>query len=167
MQFAGLRPEDIEHIAVSVDPWRHIGKRVAYALKLGMGSKEFLKSEFLRPYFHQHSFWQWYEKLWASASSKPRVHFIDHHHSHIAGSFFVSPYDKAALLSLDGSGEWSTHWMGEFDGKQFIKYSRAFSLTRWVPSTRPRPSSAASSRTTMKGRRWGWHPSAIPIRFSM
>lgn len=126
MQVAGLRPEDIEHIAVSFDPWRHIGKRIAYALKLGMGGKEFLKSEFLRPYYRQRAFWQWYGQLWASASRKPRVHFIDHHHSHIAGSFFVSPYDKAALLSLDGSGEWSTHWMGEFDGKQFVKYCESF-----------------------------------------
>lgn len=125
-QFAGVRPEDIEHIAVSYDPWLHWGKRLAYVLKLGTRSKECIKSEFLRPFYAQREFWGWYRSIWGNESLGPRVHFVDHHHSHIAGSFFVSPYDKAALLSIDGSGEWATHWMGEYDGSQFVKYCESF-----------------------------------------
>ena len=34
--------------------------------------------------------------------------FMDHHESHAASAFFPSPYDEAAILTLDGVGEWST-----------------------------------------------------------
>lgn len=34
--------------------------------------------------------------------------FLDHHESHAASAFFPSPYEEAAILTLDGVGEWST-----------------------------------------------------------
>lgn len=34
--------------------------------------------------------------------------FLDHHESHAASAFFPSPFDEAAILTLDGVGEWST-----------------------------------------------------------
>ena len=39
---------------------------------------------------------------------KGNVHFIDHHTSHAASSFFVSPFEKAAIMTVDGVGEWVT-----------------------------------------------------------
>ena len=45
------------------------------------------------------------------ASSVPIV-FTDHHESHAASAFFPSPYDEAAILTLDGVGEWSTTTTG-------------------------------------------------------
>ena len=42
---------------------------------------------------------------------RARVHNIEHHRAHLASSFFVSPFDRAALLSLDGFGDFiSTMW---------------------------------------------------------
>src|SRR5918995_2087840 len=38
--------------------------------------------------------------------------FTDHHESHAASAFFPSPYDEAAILTLDGVGEWTTTAMG-------------------------------------------------------
>jgi carbamoyltransferase len=38
--------------------------------------------------------------------------FTDHHESHAASAFFPSPFDEAAILTLDGVGEWSTTTMG-------------------------------------------------------
>ncbi len=43
---------------------------------------------------------------------KGRLVFTDHHESHAASAFFPSPYDEAAILTLDGVGEWSTTTMG-------------------------------------------------------
>ena len=34
--------------------------------------------------------------------------FLDHHESHAASAFFPSPFDEAAILTLDGVGEWTT-----------------------------------------------------------
>jgi len=39
---------------------------------------------------------------------KGRYVFTDHHESHAASAFFPSPFEEAAILTLDGVGEWST-----------------------------------------------------------
>lgn len=42
---------------------------------------------------------------------KARVHHIEHHRAHMASSFFVSPFDSAAVVSVDGFGDFvSTMW---------------------------------------------------------
>ncbi|MBE2205418.1 MAG: carbamoyltransferase [Chthoniobacterales bacterium] len=40
------------------------------------------------------------------------IYFTSHHESHAASAFFPSPYDEAAVLTLDGVGEWSTATWG-------------------------------------------------------
>ncbi len=39
---------------------------------------------------------------------KGRYVFLEHHESHAASAFFPSPFDEAAILTLDGVGEWAT-----------------------------------------------------------
>jgi carbamoyltransferase len=41
-----------------------------------------------------------------------RYVFTEHHESHAASAFFPSPYDEAAILTLDGVGEWATGSIG-------------------------------------------------------
>ncbi len=45
----------------------------------------------------------------------PPILFNEHHKSHAASAFYASPFDKAAVLCLDGVGEWATSsvWLGE------------------------------------------------------
>lgn len=45
----------------------------------------------------------------------PKLTFTQHHESHAASAFYPSPYEKAAVLCLDGVGEWATSsvWLGE------------------------------------------------------
>jgi carbamoyltransferase len=44
----------------------------------------------------------------------PQLLFAEHHQSHAASAFFFSPYERAAVLCLDGVGEWATTsvWRG-------------------------------------------------------
>ena len=44
--------------------------------------------------------------------------FTDHHESHAASAFFPSPFESAAILTLDGVGEWSTTTLGMGTGNQ-------------------------------------------------
>ncbi len=44
--------------------------------------------------------------------------FTDHHESHAASAFFPSPFDHAAILTLDGVGEWSTATLGVGEGNR-------------------------------------------------
>lgn len=47
-----------------------------------------------------------------------RFVFTDHHESHAASAFFPSPFEEAAILTLDGVGEWSTSCYGTGRGNQ-------------------------------------------------
>jgi carbamoyltransferase len=44
--------------------------------------------------------------------------FLDHHESHAASAFFPSPFDEAAILTLDGVGEWTTTAQGTGAGNR-------------------------------------------------
>ena len=47
----------------------------------------------------------------SSGSLRAQFHNIEHHRAHLASSFYVSPFDRAALLSIDGFGDFvSTMW---------------------------------------------------------
>jgi len=53
--------------------------------------------------------------LGISKSKLPPLLFTEHHQAHAASAFFPSPYKKAAVLCLDGVGEWATSsvWLGD------------------------------------------------------
>ncbi len=60
------------------------------------------------------------DKLWIKSLIEEKVGinsnkilFCQHHLSHAAGSFFCSPFSEAALLSIDGVGEWTTSALGK------------------------------------------------------
>lgn len=55
-------------------------------------------------------------------SQLPPLFFTEHHQSHAASAFFPSPFERAAVLCLDGVGEWATTsaWLG--DGNQLIPH---------------------------------------------
>jgi carbamoyltransferase len=59
------------------------------------------------------------DKLWvknrireALGIAADRVLFVEHHQSHAASAFLCSPFDDAAVLTVDGVGEWATATMG-------------------------------------------------------
>ncbi|MEO0334462.1 MAG: carbamoyltransferase N-terminal domain-containing protein, partial [Bacteroidota bacterium] len=44
--------------------------------------------------------------------------FTEHHLSHAASAFYPSPFDEAAILTIDGVGEWATTTIGHGKGSQ-------------------------------------------------
>jgi carbamoyltransferase len=61
------------------------------------------------------------------------VLFVPHHLSHAASAFYCSPFDSAAVLTIDGVGEWATAAMGEADAKgvhlyQEMQYPQSIGL---------------------------------------
>lgn len=63
------------------------------------------------------------EKLWIKGRILTNLNipdekllFIEHHLSHAASAFFCSPYDEAAILTIDGVGEWTTATFGKASG---------------------------------------------------
>ncbi len=54
----------------------------------------------------------------AGAGSAKRLYFLEHHQSHAASAFFPSPFQSAAVLTLDGVGEWATSSLGHGRGNR-------------------------------------------------
>jgi carbamoyltransferase len=42
----------------------------------------------------------------------PQVHFVEHHRAHLASAFFPSPFEEAAVISIDGFGDFSSVMWG-------------------------------------------------------
>ena len=62
------------------------------------------------------------QKLWIAdeiqreLGAEQKIRFGDHHESHAASAFFPSPFEEAAVLTIDGVGEWTTSSIGHGRG---------------------------------------------------
>lgn len=54
-------------------------------------------------------------------SDDTKIIYTDHHLSHVAYSYYTSPFDKATILSVDGVGEWETTSMYYGEGNRLTK----------------------------------------------
>lgn len=63
-------------------------------------------------------------KLWVEETIRKALNytgelfFTEHHQSHAASAFYPSPYENAAILTVDGAGEWSTTTIGAGHGNR-------------------------------------------------
>jgi carbamoyltransferase len=105
---AGLTLADIDHVAVPRNPYARLGTKLFYALRMPSFARERAKvlTKFTGiPEALAEAFGSDPAKL------KAKFHRIEHHQAHLASSFFVSPFERAALLSADGLGDFaSTMW---------------------------------------------------------
>jgi carbamoyltransferase len=78
-------------------------------------------------------------KLWIPDTIRNELNFTgeilftEHHQSHAGSAFYPSPYQEAAILTIDGVGEWTTNSMGYGNGNQFsitkdIKFPHSLGL---------------------------------------
>ena len=60
------------------------------------------------------------EKVY-SCSVKGNFHWVEHHLAHAAGTFFISPFDRALVIVIDGIGENATSWIGYGEKNKLTK----------------------------------------------
>lgn len=126
LQESDMCASDIDHIAVSINPKLNIWPRIVYGLKHFYNVKTFAKHELKNGFNKQRAFWAWYNDFFNDVEKKPKVHFVPHHIAHAVGTFNVSPYEKAALLGIDGSGEWATSFLGYGDGTEYQEFNQSY-----------------------------------------
>jgi carbamoyltransferase len=118
LQQGGIGPGDLDHVAVSRDPSARMHKKLmavlarlpaAFSLKdrlQNVGQPRDLAGA-----------------LAASLDVGPGVlracfHNVEHHQAHMASAFFVSPFERAALLSVDGFGDFVSTMIGYGEGSR-------------------------------------------------
>src|SRR5665213_352597 len=105
---AGIKLSEVDHIAIPRNPWARLGTKLWYAIRMPSFATERLKvmGQFVGiPEALANAFDV------SPKSIRAQFHRIEHHQAHLASTFFVSPFENAALLSADGLGDFaSTMW---------------------------------------------------------
>jgi carbamoyltransferase len=112
---AGLRLEEIDHVAVPRNPYARLGTKLFYALRMPSFARG--RAKVLAKFTGVR------EALAAAFGSDPKTiraqfHRIEHHQAHLASAFFVSPFERAALLSADGLGDFASTMWGSGSGSR-------------------------------------------------
>jgi carbamoyltransferase len=105
---AGITLADVDHVAVPRNPWARLGTKLLYALRMPRFARE--RAKVLQQFVGiPQALAQAFDV--DAKSLRARFHRVEHHRAHLASTFYVSPFDQAALLSADGLGDFaSTMW---------------------------------------------------------
>lgn len=106
---AGITLAEVDHIAIGRDPKAKFLKKLFFFAKNAATSFNFIKDRF-QNLQNIASFEVELSKIsgLSEASIKSKIHQVEHHRSHLASAFFASPFNESAILSIDGSGDFST-----------------------------------------------------------
>jgi len=128
---AGVTLNEVDHIAIGRDPKAKFLRKLLFLAKHPKGSLRVIMERFnnSKQVANIHEDLLTIDPLLVSPEGekslnpslsplKERVHQVEHHRSHIASAFFASPFEEAALLSIDGSGDFSTTMIGVGRGNQ-------------------------------------------------
>jgi carbamoyltransferase len=116
---AGVSLDEVDHISMGRDPKAKLWNKAKYVLK-GLTKKNTLifdrvknseKVTKLEDEFAAHFGVD-------SKIIKAKIIFVEHHRAHLASAFFASPFDEAAILSIDGSGDFTTTMLAVGRGNQ-------------------------------------------------
>lgn len=117
LQEAGVSIEAVDHIAIGRDPKAKLGKKLLFlashplfgleAVRERLGNRKAIQSiaTILAKHFGIDE-----------SRIEDKIRNIEHHRSHLASAFFASPFENAACLSIDGSGDFSTTMLAIGEG---------------------------------------------------
>jgi carbamoyltransferase len=108
---AGLTPDQLDYVAFYDKPFIKFDRLLeTYLSYAPVGFKSFTKA--MPVWLKKKLFTRRAIRDSLGKEYRGPILFLDHHESHAASAFFPSPYDEAAILTLDGVGEWSTASFG-------------------------------------------------------
>jgi len=111
LEAANISVDELDHVGISRDPSAHLHKKILFSItripnlsgliaaRLANAAKVHdLREELARA-------------LDVPPQFRAKIHKVEHHRAHMASCFLVSPFDRAAILSIDGFGDFiSTMW---------------------------------------------------------
>jgi carbamoyltransferase len=104
LEQAGVRLRDVQHVAISRDPRARLGQKILFALRRPGFAKQ-VRDRLANLGKVRGAAAQLRDALGADSGFEPRFHAVGHHRAHAASAFFVSGFEEAAFLSIDGFGD--------------------------------------------------------------
>ncbi len=111
LQDAGITPQDLDYVVFYEKPLLKFSRILLTTLQTFPQSYGVFREAMIA----------WFnEKLWIKGQilttldmPDEKLLFVEHHLSHAASSFFCSPFEEAAVITVDGVGEWTTATVGK------------------------------------------------------
>ncbi|HVV49929.1 MAG TPA: carbamoyltransferase C-terminal domain-containing protein [Polyangia bacterium] len=110
---AGVAPGELQHVAVSRDPKANLHKKILFAVQKRPSFTKLVKDRLANV-----AKVRGVDESLAAAlgierkALRAKFHAVEHHKSHISSAFFVSPFEEAACLSIDGFGDFVSTMRG-------------------------------------------------------
>jgi carbamoyltransferase len=109
LQEAGIGYTDVDYYAIGRDPLAKLGKKLMFLAKNPGSSFTVVKERFNNSKKVTTIDAELSRLSGLSANQfSGKIKRVEHHRSHIASAFFASPFEKAACLTIDGSGDFTT-----------------------------------------------------------
>ena len=133
LQFANIKMSDVDHVTFFWKPSISYAKIPVFLFKYfyrvpsllreqrsftveeNLGMLNYLKQMNRMP--------ETLQGLYPDQKMKFQFHQFEHHLCHAASTFFSSPFEEAAILTIDGAGEWSTSLLAHGRGNKLKKIS--------------------------------------------
>jgi len=105
LSIAGIEAGEVDAFAVSRDPNAHLWRKGLFALRHAP-SPSLIRDRATNAMSVRHLARVCATELGLDESHvAPRMHYVEHHAAHLASSYFVSPFDDAAVCAIDGFGD--------------------------------------------------------------
>lgn len=118
LEASGCSMSDVDAVAVAQRPWLDLARGGGDALRRAapkrMAAQVFTDSRLLYRVGYLRRHWKY----------KGPVHAVGHHDAHAAGAFFASPFDEAALLTIDRGGDFISTGLAEGEGNRIRHLAR-------------------------------------------
>ena len=116
---AGITLDEVNHISIGRDPKAKIWNKAKYVLK-SLTKKNTLIFDRLKNSDKVAKLEEEFAKNFGVDSRiiREKIINVEHHRAHLASAFFASPFDESAILSIDGSGDFTTTMLAIGRGNQ-------------------------------------------------
>ena len=112
LETGGLKPHDLDAVCYYDNPFLTLDRWLKNCIQEGDGSKKLIEKSFSSLFA---------ERLWVHDAiretlgclgKKGKLFVCEHHISHAGSAFYPSPFSSAAIMTVDGVGEWATTTIG-------------------------------------------------------
>jgi carbamoyltransferase len=121
---AGMRLSDVEHIAFNQDSRANLTRKIRYFL-IKRPSLNLVLSR-LRNRRARTGLPVLLEQAFPGERVRAKLHSVEHHLAHLSSAFHVCPFDQAAVVSVDGFGDFSSAAWGVAAGCEISTHGRVY-----------------------------------------
>jgi carbamoyltransferase len=125
LEMAGISGAELSHVAISRDPKAHLLRKALFTLtkrpNLSIVRDRLRNAGQLRDVRTPLA-----AALGMPVGKLPKLHHVEHHPSHLASAFFVSPFEDAAICAIDGFGDFVSTSMAAGRGNHFDVLARVY-----------------------------------------